>query len=273
MASTDSGAPSGQVQSDAGQRSASGVNAGRTALLGAVTTLVATLTVIATVNGDIARMFRNHQLATVLALILELVAILCGLLTQIHWPMGSFSRSHGWPVSSSLLVVGSVALVFGLGLAVVAEVRSLALSDRPAVTATFAVDGSAVDFKAHVISRKAKAHDQIVVTVYGVAPNGQRGSVLYYAKSGPTTEGELTQDIDLILDGRMYGGAYLSANVVSENVLPPEIDCDGNIVRDDGTNLMTDSIEGGKAEPVPFRPGGRPPLVGCLTITFPSASR
>jgi hypothetical protein len=71
------------------------------------------------------------------------------------------------------------------------------------------------------------------------------------------------------MDADTYGGAYLSAVVVSENVRPPDVDCNGDIVKADGTSLLEVPEGGGIPEPVSFRPGGRSPLVGCLTVMFP----
>lgn len=233
---------------------------GRAALLGGLTTLIVALTAVATVNGEVARMFRNHAFFTGVALALVLVAILCGMLTQ---------AVKGWERSSLLLVAGSVALVLGMGCALLAEVNTLALSDRPTISATVQLDGQNVVFHAQVEARKAKAHDQVVVIVYGVLPNDVRTGAIYYAKTGPDTNGDLSQDVQLIVDGARYSGVYLSAVVVPENVRPPNVDCDGDIVGPDGQNQP--SSQSGENAPKfeSFRPNGHAPLVGCLSMDFP----
>jgi hypothetical protein len=221
--------------------------------------LLAALTAVATASGEVGRMFRNHAIFTSIALSLVLVAILCGLLTQ---------AGASWSKDPRLLIVGSVALILSMGCALIAEVKTLALSDRPIITSTQERSGSTVTFSAHVQGRKAKAHDQIVVVIYGVTPSNVRTSPIYYAKTGPNTSGDLEQDIHLEINSARYGGVYVSAVVVPEDVRPPTVDCDGDVVGSDGSNLV-DTSHPSSDQHVSFRPNGQAPLVGCLTVQFP----
>ena len=180
---------------------AGGGGGGRAILLGGLTTLIAALTAVATVNGEVARMFRNHWVLTLIAILLVLSAVLCGMLTQTGFGV----TARHW-----LLVAGTGTLVLGMGFALWAQVRSLSQSDRPTITAHAEATGDNMRVTAHVGGAKAKMRDQIVVIVYGRHLDGSRGSPIYYAKTGPDTDGDLSQDIEIEVDRKLLGGVYIT---------------------------------------------------------------
>lgn len=236
-----------------------GPSTGPAALLAGLTTLIGALTAVATANGAVTRLFRNHPVLTAIALICVLAAFLCGLLLVVAKEA----------FRATLVRLGSVLLVLGLGLALIAQVATLSLSDRPTIAVTSRPRGADVELDASVRVAEAKAHDQLVVVMYGVTPGGHRTSALYYAKTGPDSGGTLAQQPQLVLIRRKYNGVYVTALVVPEGIKPPAVDCDGNIVDPTGQLRTTIPPGGNRRQPVPFRPNGDNPLVACVTLALP----
>jgi len=220
------------------------------------------LTAVATANGTVTHLFRNEGWWVLVAIVLVLIGVLTGYLVVIP---GFDQRLH-----LPLLIVGVGAVVVGLGIGLVVEVFSLSLNDRPTISATTKDLGSIEQFDASVTTSDVKAHDQMTVVVYGLLPNGARGSTLYYNKSGPDTNGNLNQQVQLFVDRTSYGGVYVSALLIPADEPAVNVDCDGDIIGPDGS-LTTTTLNGQSAS-VPFRPGGNAPLVGCLTLRFPPFS-
>ena len=193
----------------------------RSALLGGLTTLVTALAGIGAATGAVSRMFRNHPTVTAIAICLVLTAFLAGLLSQLY--------RQNW-----LLAVGAIAVVGGLGSALFAQIYSLATGDRPTVETTIKESPHRIDFNAVVVSGGAKARDQLIVVVDGV-PTGQSNSTeVYYAKTGPDTEGKLEQDLHLELLAAKYSRLQVIAYVLPQGTTGPIVDCDGYIVDSQG---------------------------------------
>ena len=57
--------------------------------------------------------------------------------------------------------------------------------------------------------------------------------------------------------------------IVGEDIPPPNVDCDGYLVADDGALQTTTGPS--SASTVPFRPNGNAPLVACAVLRFVTA--
>lgn len=230
----------------------------RPTLLGGLSALIAALTAVATVNGAVARMFRNDPSHTAAAVILVLVGFLCGLLSQISQPAAGQATVR---VHKAILAVGSVTMVLGIAFALVAQVATMSLGERPIIAARTQSLGSSVDFHAEISTQGAKAHDQVVITIFGLKSDNSRTSPIYYAKFGPDQEGNFHHEVQMDLDIAKTAGLYLTAVVVPEGILPVLVDCDGNVVEQSGERRLLNG------ETVPFHTHGFP-LVSCLVLSF-----
>ncbi len=231
-------------------------------LTGGMSTLVGSLTIVATANGTITRLFRNDGWWVLAAITLVLIGVLLGYLVLIP---GVTAAKQSW-----YLRLGIIAVVVGTGIGLWVETVSLSLNDRPAIDATTQFSDGVEQLRADVTTSDIKAHDQMAVIVYGLRPDGSRGPTLYYSKSGPGADGTMDQKVQVFVDKALYQGVYVSALLIPEHVAAVNVDCDGNIIGPDGT-LETMQV-GSTTQPVEFRPNGKTALVGCLTLRFPQGN-
>jgi hypothetical protein len=260
--------PSARKRSGHGTTSGPGGKGGsrtRNIVVATLGALIAALTAVAAANDDVTRMFRNSPGAAFTALALVVVAILGEVLGRV------FSDNK------ALLTVGAVALAAALVVGLYAEIQALHLSDRPKISLTVTQspeEPAAVKVEAE--SSKALAHDQIVVSVFGETKESEsRLQAIYYAKTGPDTDGNMTQDISVSVNSDKYRGVYVTAAIVPESVEPWSVDCNGVKMAPDGTTATTLDEHGkpildddGKPQKVYFRPSGLDPLVSCATAEF-----
>ena len=203
-------------------------------------------------------MFRNYPWYTTVAVILVLVAFLCGLLSQITQPA---TDQAGARVHNAVLGVGSITLVLGITFALIAQVATTSLGERPIITARTQGRGASVELHAEIRTQGAKAHDQVVITIFGLRSDNSRTSPIYYSKVGPDEHGSFHQEVEMDLDATKTPGLYLTAVVVPEGILPVTVDCDGNVVEQSGEQPLVNG------ETVPFHTHGFP-LVACLVLSF-----
>ena len=228
----------------------------RNRLLAAITGFLAVLTAIGAVNGTVAQMIRNYGWQTNIALFLEALAVLIALLTLI-W--------RGKAATRWLFTLGVIALVAGLSLGMWAMVRTFSTSDRPKIAISMQVSGHRVMLKVHVAAEGALARDLVSVTIWpeGLDAEHTRSRAIYYSKTGPDENGRIVQDVQIETNTDRYNGVLVTAVVVSEDEPGVSVDCDGDIIDEDGSPEIIDY------QPVPFHPRGRNPPVACVRIQFP----
>jgi len=244
-------------------------------LIASVTTVMVALTAVGGATGLVGKMFRNESGNAHKVEVGIVLAFVCGLAGVLI------------PTSLSMVRVvfqalGGLFLASALLLALWVQTNTFSLSDRPVVTATVGPgpNGQPI-LKADVKSSGAKASGQLLVVVQGepsvFAKSGEpvppTADTLYYSKSGPTTDGDLTQDLSLPVNANQYQTLRIYTAVYANNELAPIVDCDHNAIDDHGRRITDNGqlIET-TTTPAPDSNGFTPPLSGTDTHSVSSNS-
>jgi uncharacterized membrane protein len=228
------------------------------ALLAGVTGLVTALTALGSASGQLGRMLREHGIAAGISIVLVLVGFTLALVALI----GSKDKTNSRLIKSALF--SSIAL--GIGLLFL--LLTIHQGDRPSITlkVTPLADTAglvAVDLSAQ--SSGVTAKGSLVLAVVGRPKNGGGLVRMFYGKTGPTAEGQLSTSATLILDTTKYNQVRVYASSYRTEAEGLVVDCDG-MVLDPMTNVPA-------AQPSNFSP----PLAACVNaditqVLAPAAS-
>lgn len=171
-------------------------DAAATALATGLTLLTAGLGVFGGLTGSVARMARNHETRTGLAVSLVLLSVVLALASRLLRSTTKLATARAYRVA---LWAALGCFVVGVGLALLTLNTSLAEDDRPSVTAAVARDDAgSVTLTGTAKAGGLEATDHVLVRVQTLVGETPRAEV-YSALVGPDQDGVVTHDFTVLL--------------------------------------------------------------------------
>jgi hypothetical protein len=177
-----------------------------TALATGLTLLAAGLGVFGGLTGSVARMARNHQSLTAIAVALVLAAVVLALASRLvrsttTWPKTKPNRPGSVRVYRLLLWVSLGCFVLGLGLAMVTLNDSIGTADRPSIATTATRDAAGnVTVAGTAKASGLKATDEVYVYMFAFSSKDSTGEQVYYSLVGPDSDGQVGHAFSVIVD-------------------------------------------------------------------------
>jgi len=190
------------------------------ALAGGLTLLTAGLGLFGGLSGAIARMARNHELATAIAVGLVLGSVVLALASRLVNAQSRLFSGRGPSTYLTLLWLALAAFVCGLALAMFQLNSTLGEDDRPSVAATTSRDSSGALMVGGTASAGGlESTDRIYVSLVAQNEGAQKSEQIYYALVGPNQEGIVDHKFSVVLESAAESVVVTVGKVTRANAI------------------------------------------------------